>query len=231
MMMALRASSIGALVAGALMFGAPAVAAAEFCPEWVPPQQVQQQAPAEPPARPTQFYPVSGGAKSPALDFIGDSLSAQNGARFPRTTAQLGHDRQFNVYAIGGQTSATIADLFAGVPVGNDAVGVIWVGRNNVPIGDKALDDASRIAGRFESGRYVVVGILPGRYKADQPGQLNRAKLDKANTALRDHFGDRFVDVVGLLSCDDYQDNIHLTDAGYDKVARAVSARIAELGY
>lgn len=227
----LSAGRIGFLIAA--MFGLSSASqgfAAEFCAEWVPPPQ-QDAKPASPASKPTKFNPVHGEGKSPALDFVGDSLTAGNGVRFPRSTAQQSVGRAYEVYAIGGQNSATLANLFDAVSIGGEDVGIIWVGRNNAPIGSGALNDAEQIARRFTSGNYIVLGILPGRYKSDQPGQPNRAHLDQANAELRHRFGKRFVDVTGLLTCDDYNDNIHLTDAGYDKVARAVSARIEQLGF
>lgn len=204
--------------------------AAETCAEWMPPPATPGQVAPAAREKPTHFPSVSGEGSAPALNFIGDSLTAGNAARFPRTAA--GDDaRAYRVFAIGGEDSTTLADLFSGVDVDSGDVGVIWVGRNNSAYDQRVLDDVLRIAGRFDSGRYVVLGVLAGRYSVERPGQARRAQIDELNSTLSDYFGERFVKVTELLSCGDYNDNIHLTDAGYDKVARAVSARIEQLGF
>jgi hypothetical protein len=184
------------------------------------------------PAADLEFGEWEGGEGGPELVFLGDSLTAGNAARYPWTLSELQDDRAFRAYATGGAPSGPLVELFEEVEIGADAVGLIWIGRNNpVEDADALIADLRAVAARFVSGNYLVLSFLSGRFESEQPTEPRREAIDRLNEEIAASFPDRFVDVRPALACADFDDNIHLTDEGYDKVAALVSAALDARGW
>lgn len=205
--------------------------AQEACQPWLPPPTTGEQHSVET-LEGTQvepnFAPVIGDEKSPELIFLGDSLTRDGSGLFPKAVAnRLG--KSMAVYAIGGQTSSVLAELFDLITVPNESTGIIWIGRNNAPDDLQILNDIESSVQRFKNNRYIVLGYLSGRYASEQPNQNRRILIDNSNDLLEKRYGRNFVNPRDFLDCDDFRDNIHLTSLGYEKVGSAVSLRLIEL--
>ena len=217
------------LVAGALMIGA--AGAQERCDPWQAPPVVAKPAPTSPvaPPPPPQFYGISGGSTGPEIVLLGDSLTTNH---FGLSVAKAFGDREYRVYAIGGKNAQVLSSLFEKETIPPDAVAVIWLGRNNNP-----ADPATLLAGikaavaHVPSGKYLVLSVLSGRNPDEQPGGTRRALIDALNDAIRTVYGDRFIEVRPLLTCSDFEDDIHLLHVGHEKVARAVSDAMLARGW
>lgn len=217
----------------ALLLTSPAFSQ-EVCTEWQKPAPVVQEsevgtATTEPPSQP-KFHPIEHGGSRPGLVFLGDSLTRDNNAHFPRIAAQsIG--RSLSVYAIGGERAEVLAELFDQVELAPDAIGIIWIGRNNAPDDPQILQSIETAAAHFESDRFLVLSFLSGRYRSEQPGAHRRELIDQLNETLRNRFSDRFIVTRSLVSCSDYRDNIHLQASGYEKIGLSVAQAIDRLGW
>ena len=109
---------------------------------------------------------------------------------------------------------------------------IFWVGSNDwVVEGVTNSDTAPVIAeiDRFLSlegpvKNYIVIGTT-ARYEL---GDMYK----KINSDLSAKFGSHYLDVIDVIGKDGYgPDRIHLTQGGYDAVARAVYEKLKSLGY
>jgi len=215
--------SVVAFVALAL-FASPVIAQESCSPYEAP----GKSAPADTgPKSAPSFSPLhESGQSVTTVVFLGDSLTGGNASRFPRQVARL-TGSSISAYSIGGQKAQLLSRLFDDEPVPDDAVGVIWIGRNNDPSDVKGiLSSIDRAASRFASKRYIVVGYLSGRYPSEQPGGTKRKQIDALNAKLLGQYGTHFMNPRPLIECNDYLDSIHLQDSGYDKIAEIVAAII-----
>jgi hypothetical protein len=214
------------------LLGGGLAKAEEFCDPWVPPPpKVQPSKPPSAPAapRPEEFWVIRGGTTGPEIVLLGDSLTTPN---FGQTVSTLLGDRQYAIYALGGRAAETLSDLFDDHDLPPDAVGIIWIGRNNNPADvDVVLHSIERAAARFASGKYLVLNVLSGRNADEQPGGGKRVKMDALNEAIATAYGDRVIAVRPLVACSDFEDHIHLLKPAQDKVAQAVSEAVRARGW
>lgn len=214
--------------------------AEEQCEPWVPPAPASSpppppkvapnQPPVEPkPPRPPEFWVISGGTRPPEIAMLGDSLTTPY---FGQTVSALLDDRQYKIYALGGTSAQMLSDMFENETMPADALGVIWIGRNNNPADvDVVLDSIERAAARFASGKYLVLNVLSGLNAEEQPGGTKRIKMDALNEAIAAAYGDRVISVRPLLECSDFEDYIHLHKPGQEKIARALADAIRARGW
>ncbi|SMD20710.1 SGNH/GDSL hydrolase family protein [Rhizobium sp. RU36D] len=207
-------------------------AAQQSCPRIPPsPQAPLANPPKKNPPAP-ELSVVRGDGENPTLVFLGDSLTAGDGAsapdkRFPYVVAHsFDKPRAFESYARGGLTSTTIADLFQHIPVPEESVVIIWIGRNNTERPDVIVNDVTRAVSHISGRRFIVLSVLHALYDTAMPGGADFAKFKKINDALSAAFPENFL-AVGLdLVCADRKDNTHPNDNGYSKVAHQVAAEL-----
>lgn len=125
------------------------------------------------------------------------------------------------------------------VPAG--AVVVIWCGRNNP--GPEVLEDVAAIAAglrRDSITRVLVLGVHAAAFEPE--GAPGRRAVLELNQRLAERFGERFVDVQsalvratettdGVAAAPLRSDDVHLSVLGDAVVARAIRARVVELGW
>lgn len=180
---------------------------------------------------PPTFSVKKGGDAGHAIVFLGDSLTQGAGVSsfsdtFPmQVLAKLRpQNRRYEIYAIGGQTSTTLRELFIEETIPKDSVMVIWIGRNNdLSKPNVVIDDINRVIQAHSVSRFIILSILRGRYKAEQPGEGRYLRIVDLNRQLKSTFGENYVDVSEQLNCNDRVDNIHLNSVGYSKIAAAVT--------
>lgn len=226
----LTGAAVLAMLAGASL-------AQERCDFWVPPAPIEPAKPAGPakpadPAAPvakpkppqTEFWVIAGGTLGAEITLLGDSLTSPH---FGQTVSALLGERQYKIYAIGGTSAQMLSGLFETVMVPNDAVGIIWIGRNNNPADVKlVLKSIASAASHIPSGKYLILDVLTGRNADEQPGGGRRVNTDALNEAIRAKYGDRVISVRPLVTCGDFSDYIHLFNSGQDKIAKAVADQI-----
>ena len=201
--------------------------AQEACTPWVPPP-ADPNAPPAPPL-PQVFPLIEGGKTGTELVLLGDSLTTP---RLGQMVSSLSGDRHYRNYAIGGRSAQMLSDTFAKEEIPADAIGIIGIGRNNdhgKP--QQVLDSIKKAAAHLSSGKYLVLAVLSGMPAEEQPGGTRRVQIDALNSELQAIYGDRFVPVRPLLTCTDFRDSVHLSEAGQDKVARGVADALQATGW
>lgn len=177
-----------------------------------------------------------GGSNGSPLVFVGDSLTAGAGATtlrhaYPEQLSGLLGDRRFEVIARGGADSDTILADFEGRAIPEDAVTLIWVGRNNYINPLQVVGDIARIVELLPNKRFLVLSILKGAYANEAPGQPGSAAIDSLNAALEQQYSYRFLPVGQSITAADRTDNIHLNDVGYAEIAAEVKANLQAKGW
>lgn len=233
----------------ALLPMAIGVAAEEYCDPWQPPAPpavaiaAEAAVPAPPPAvavapaaprlPPTAFTPTGADGIGPSLIFLGDSLTEGAGATAPEFAypALVAGARAFTVYASAGQTSTVLSSIFKGVDLPEDAVVIIWMGRNNFRDTAVVLHDIANTVEQIGDRHYLVLGMISGRYYSEQPGREGFAAMSILNGALAAAYPHNFVPLGDDLLCSDRVDAIHLGDDGQRKIADTVGAAIAARGW
>lgn len=215
------------------LLGGGVTRAEEACEPWVPPPPPKadpsKPAPAPKPPRPPEFWVISGGTAGPEIAMLGDSLTTPH---FGQTVSALLGNRQYKIYALGGTSAQMLADLFDKETMPTDAVGLIWIGRNNNPADvELVLGSIERAAARFPSGKYLVLNVLSGRNADEQPGGGKRVKMDALNEAIAAAHGDRVIAVRPLVACSDFVDHIHLNKPAEDNIAQAVAEAVRARGW
>lgn len=169
-----------------------------------------------------------------AIKWFGDSLVESTAANNPlteRVTVKL--SKSFNPYisvenyGIGGQEALEIATRLFRYPVYPGDIFGIWAGRNDVlDVGKTATSIADTIktmTDYIKTNRYFVMSVLPATDGSEDVGSDNYNKVIALNTELSSRYGDKFIDVVSLVTNPIYHgDAFHLNAAGYNLVVPKV---------
>jgi lysophospholipase L1-like esterase len=148
------------------------------------------------------------------------------------------------------QGSTYIRGQFEAFPQSRDAINIFWIGRNGVLTDSGViLADIQAMANQMPHGRWLVMSITNRRDGTEDLGSANYLQIQAVNAQLAAAFGPRFFDVrawiiAGASGGDSadvaadripaslaHTDNLHLNDAGYNRVADGVAAKLAALGW
>ncbi len=110
---------------------------------------------------------------------------------------------------------------------------VFWVGSNDWVKDGVANTETADVIARVDDflnrngvvlNDYIVLGTT-ARYELGDSYKV-------INAALAQHYGKHYLDVIDVIGPDGYgEDRIHLTQAAYDNVAKAVYNKLKALGY
>lgn len=183
-------------------------------------------------------------AKSKKIVWLGDSLTQgslgddnDNLANAPYEKLKTMTSVPVEGYGLYGYKTNTIFWVYVdgdhyNQEVDPDNTYIFWVGSNDwvvdgVPNADTApvisqIDDFLTKFGTID--KYIVIGTT-SRYEL---GDMYKS----INKDLAAHYGDHYLDVIDIINKYGYgSDNIHLTQATYDAVAKAVYEKLKQLGY
>lgn len=177
----------------------------------------------------------SGGEGDNRLVFIGDSLTAGSGVcvpnmRYPRQVSRMYGlaGRSFYSFGFGGATSETIVEALSNVNFNPTDVTIIWVGRNNSRddnIG--VVRDIGKIVDRLRNNRYLILSVIKGNYPSEKSGEVDALKIDALNKSISQKFGSHYVEIRDDFHESERFGGIHLSDLGYERVARIVYNEIS----
>lgn len=178
----------------------------------------------------------------------GDSLTL--GAGYNPYPNQLNGLSRFDVTnkGVGGNTSTQIKDRFLLEPANFSKSVIIWSGRNNYLDPTTVKSDIATMISNLGHDRYLVVGIINGNYATEYINQSGWTAINNLNNDLKTLYGRRFVDIRPYLVSLHNQtaqdlidfandipptsirvDNLHLSSAGYTKVAEFLNRRLGVL--
>ena len=110
---------------------------------------------------------------------------------------------------------------------------VFWVGSNDWVKDGVPNTDTTEVISRIDDflnrngvviKNYIVLGTT-ARYELGDSYKV-------INAALAQHYGSHYLDVIDVIGPNGYvDDRIHLTQAAYDAVAKAVAGKLKSLGY
>lgn len=135
--------------------------------------------------------------------------------------------RKVEILGMAGASSTLVADLFLKEEVSDDSIGVIWVGRNNLADAQVIANDLETMANHFQSGKFLVMLVLKGRWANHRPGAPGDVRIETVNKLLKSMYPDRTVDPQPVIGCTDFQDNTHLNEDGRSKIAELISNELA----
>ncbi len=182
----------------------------------------------------------------------GDSLTqGVGGSSSYLLRAPLRDGRSVVHQGVGGQVSAQVRARFEASPGSRRAINLLWAGRNDVTNDNGSIlaNLQAMVAALPSDGRYVVLSIVNKRDGLEDPGSAKYNKIVSVNQSLADAFGRNYLDIRALLiaaagpgdaadvAADrlptslTIADGLHLNDAGYDVVNRAVLQKIGALGW
>ena len=114
-----------------------------------------------------------------------------------------------------------------------DKTYVFWVGSNDWVVEGVPNTDTASVISSIDDfltrndvviKDYIIIGTT-ARYELGDSYKV-------INAALSQHYGSHYLDVIDVIGPGGYgPDKIHLTQAAYDAVAKAVAAKLKSLGY
>lgn len=183
----------------------------------------------------------------------GDSLTAGAGASFgasyPRVLQTMTGAMVVNE-GVGGETSTEIKKRMLAHRRQDDAVIIIWAGRNNFDRPEQVQSDiAEMVSSVPPSSRYLVLGVTNGDYQKEYRGGDRYNLIAGINENLSISYKGRFIPVLDYLSSrydsrlkDEISDHdrgivpkslrsdeAHLNDRGYALVATQIVERLLSL--
>lgn len=116
--------------------------------------------------------------------------------------------------------------------VSPDKLYILWVGSNDWAWNGEINTDTASVIAECEAflnkgpvSNYLILGTTARIELREQIGGVRAC--DIINAALKDHFGEHYMDVNEVIGELAYVgDGVHLTQEAYDKVAAAVAQRI-----
>lgn len=192
----------------------------------------------------------------------GDSLTFGTGAdtvagKYPNRLGGLFMPpRQVFNGGVGGETSSQVAARMLTDDAHRDWIAVIWAGRNNYRSCDTVLADIDAMTTHLRSGRFLVLSIPTAALAPEFSGAPEFEAIMTLDTALRDRFAVRFVDIRAVLIAEGLArlgptpiaqdlvdighgvppsgmraDHVHLNDSGQAVVAQTVHDAVLRQGW
>lgn len=129
----------------------------------------------------------------------GDSLTAGNGGRpYPTSFSDLYGAQSMYNGGVGGDTSTQIKTRFLAAGAMHNTQ-VIWAGRNNFGSPTTVQSDIAAMIAALPHDRYLVLSILNQNASTEWSGSANYTSIIALNNALAASYGQRYVDIRGIL--------------------------------
>lgn len=186
---------------------------------------------------------------NPVIVWLGDSLTqgslgddGDNYIGAPPIILKAKYGLEIEGYGFYGNTTNDVLWRYCDETQENqqidpDKVYIFWLGLNDWVIDHVPNTDSQKVIDRLDNfiiggkvDKYIVMG--PTKRIELRETVNNQPMYDIINEAMKEHYGKHYMEVVDLISLDDFgPDGIHLKKETYEKVAEAVYKRLCDDGY